>query len=98
MAAVVPARAVLLVTLNILRVLCRKYGLYLALGLTLVLLQGYSGYQGLRRAREEPQEGELGRALPSEDASVSASACAIYQGFDNSLFYSKLDSSRVHQE
>ncbi|XP_050723662.1 xylosyltransferase oxt-like [Eriocheir sinensis] len=71
MAAVVPARAVLLVTLNILRVLCRKYGLYLALGLTLVLLQGYSGYQGLRRAREEPQEGELGRALPSEDASKS---------------------------
>lgn len=69
MAAVVPARAVLVVTLNILRVLCRKYGLCLALGLTLVLLQGY---QGLRRAREEPQDAELANALPGEDASVSA--------------------------
>lgn len=65
----VPARAVLVVTLNILRVLCRKYGLCLALGLTLVLLQGY---QGLRRAREEPQDAELAAALPGEDASVSA--------------------------
>lgn len=72
MAAVVPARAVLVVTLNILRVLCRKYGLCLALGLTLVLLQGYTGYQGLRRAREEPQDAELANALPGEDASVSA--------------------------
>lgn len=68
--AVVPVRAVLIVSLNILRALCRKYGLYLVLGLTLVLFQGFSGYQVLRLAREEaPQEGHPSHALPSEEVS-----------------------------
>ena len=69
--AVVPVRAVLIVSFNIFRVLCKKYGLYLIIGLTIILFQGYSGYYVLRLGSDEkPVERDYSHALPSEDVSM----------------------------
>ena len=68
--AVVPARAVLIVSFNIFRVLCRKYGLYFIIGLTIILFQGYSGYYVLRLGSDErPVERDYLHVLPSDDVS-----------------------------
>ncbi|XP_064113215.1 xylosyltransferase oxt-like [Macrobrachium nipponense] len=46
--AIAPARAIIIVSFNIFRVVCRKYGIYLLLGMVMILLQGFSGYYVLR--------------------------------------------------
>ncbi|KAK3864331.1 hypothetical protein Pcinc_029974 [Petrolisthes cinctipes] len=47
------ARAIIIVTFNIFRVLCRKYGVYLVIGVIIVVFQGYSGYYVLRLGSDE---------------------------------------------
>ncbi|XP_063876374.1 xylosyltransferase oxt-like isoform X1 [Scylla paramamosain] len=78
--AVVPARAVLIVSFNIFRVLCRKYGLYFIIGLTIILFQGYSGYYVLRLGSDErPVERDYLHVLPSDDKSPVDVESRVYQ-------------------
>ena len=78
----IPARAVLIVSFNIFRVLCRKYGLYLIIGLTIILFQGYSGYYVLRLGSDEkPVERDYSHALPSEDVSIYTRVTILLLGF-----------------
>ena len=42
--ALPPTRAVIIVSYNVIRVIFRKYGLYLCIGITILLFQGFSGY------------------------------------------------------
>lgn len=43
--ALPPIRAILVVGYNILRTMCRKYGLYLCIGATVLFIHSYSGYK-----------------------------------------------------
>ncbi|XP_076034140.1 xylosyltransferase oxt-like [Oratosquilla oratoria] len=60
------ARALFLVTFNILRVLCKKYGLYLFIALVLVVFQGFSGYYVVKLGGDDKLLIGRQRSLPEE--------------------------------
>ncbi|XP_068220204.1 xylosyltransferase oxt-like [Palaemon carinicauda] len=74
--AIVPARAIVIVSFNIFRVVCRKYGIYLLLGMVMILLQGFSGYYVLRLggvsdSSTHGSKSSLDQYLPKKDGDVN---------------------------
>nr|XP_045618170.1 xylosyltransferase oxt-like [Procambarus clarkii] len=68
--AIAPVRAILIVSFNIFRVVCRKYGLYLVIGMMIILFQGFSGYYVLRLGSDERLVEDFGRSNALEEASM----------------------------
>ncbi|XP_069970502.1 xylosyltransferase oxt [Penaeus vannamei] len=64
--AVAPARAIFIVSFNIIRVLCRKYGLYIFVGCLIILFQGFSGYYVLRLGSDNTIRDGRGPSLPDK--------------------------------
>lgn len=68
--AIAPARAILIVSFNIFRVVCKKYGLYLFIGIMIILFQGFSGYYVLRLGSDERVVDGLSRSLPLDEVNL----------------------------
>ncbi|XP_042203062.1 xylosyltransferase oxt-like [Homarus americanus] len=81
--AIAPARAILIVSFNIFRVVCRKYGFYLVIGIMIILFQGFSGYYVLRLGTDERQlEAYNSRSIPEEERSQVDVESRVYQAND----------------
>lgn len=76
--AVAPARAIFIVSFNIIRVLCRKYGLYLFVGCLIILFQGFSGYYVLRLGSDNTIRDGRGPSLPDKAEVFEVSVYFIF--------------------